>query len=194
MNNKSINQKAHFFYALIQKIPFTMRITLLFLFVLVFQLQAENIYSQDAKISLYLKNSTIEKVLQTIEEKSDYYFLYNCRLIDVDRKVNVRVRNVAISDVLDKLFESENVDYEVEGSQIVLSPKDMYDQVSSLAEASQQQKKSISGVVVDEVGMPIIGANIIEAGTTNGTVTDLDGNFSLNVEVNATIQITYIGT
>src|SRR5690554_3243489 len=120
MNNKSINQEAQFFYALFQKIPIAMRITLLFLFVLAFQLQAEDIYSQDAKISLYMRNSTIEKVLQTIEEKSDYHFLYNNRLIDVDRKVDVRVRNAAISEVLDKLFESENVGYEVEGSQIVL--------------------------------------------------------------------------
>lgn len=193
MNNKSINQEAQFFYALFQKIPIAMRITLLFLFVLAFQLQAEDIYSQDAKISLYMRNSTIEKVLQTIEEKSDYHFLYNNRLIDVDRKVDVRVRNAAISEVLDKLFESENVGYEVEGSQIVLSPKDMYDQISTLAKATQQQKKRVSGVVVDEAGMPIIGANIIETGTTNGTVTDLDGNFSLNVEDNTTIQITYIG-
>lgn len=170
-----------------------MRITLLFLFVLAFQLQAENAYSQDAKISLYMKNSTIEKVLQTIEEKSDYYFLYNNRLIDVDRKVNVRVKNVAISEVLDKLFESENVNYEVEGSQIVLSPKDMHDQVSTLAEAAQQQKKSISGVVVDKAGMPIMGANIIETGTTNGTITDLDGKFSLTVNENVVLHISFIG-
>jgi len=81
-----------------------MRITLLLLFVLTFQLQAEQIYSQDAKISLDMKNATIEKVLQTIEEKSDYYFLYNSKLIDVDRKVSIRVKNAAISDVLNELL------------------------------------------------------------------------------------------
>ena len=123
MNNKTINQKAQFFYALFQKIPIAMRITPLFLFVLAFQLQAENIYSQDTKISLSMRNSTVEKVLQSIEEKSEYYFLYNNKLINVDRKVDVKVRNVAIYEVLDKLFDSQEVKYQVEGSQIILSPK-----------------------------------------------------------------------
>ena len=193
MNNKSINQKAHLFYALFQKIPIAMRITLLLLFVLTFQLQAEHIYSQDAKISLDMRNSTIEKVLQTIEEKSDYYFLYNNRLINVDRKVSVRVRNAAISAVLEKLFKSENVDYEVKGSQIILSPKEMHNQITAVAEAIQQQKKAITGTIVDAAGVPVIGANVIETGTTNGTVTDVDGKFSLNVEDNAIIRISYIG-
>lgn len=192
MNNKSINQKAHLFYALFQKIPIAMRITLLLLFVLTFQLQAEHIYSQDAKISLDMRNSTIEKVLQTIEEKSDYYFLYNNRLINVDRKVSVRVRNAAISAVLEKLFKSENVDYEVKGSQIILSPKEMHNQITAVAEAIQQ-KKTITGTVVDATGAPVIGANIIEKGTTNGTVTDIDGNFVLRVEEDAVIHISYIG-
>ena len=193
MNKTTKNQKAHLFYALLKKIPIAMRITLLLLFVLTFQLQAEHIYSQNAKISLDMKNSTIEKVLQTIEEKSDYYFLYNNRLINVDRKVSVRVRNAAISAVLERLFKSENVNYEVKGTQIILSPKEMHNQITAVVEAVQQQKKNITGTVVDAAGIPVIGANIIETGTTNGTVTDVDGRFSLDVENNAVIQISYIG-
>jgi len=193
MNNKSINQKAHLFYALLEKIPIAMRITLLLLCVLTFQLQAEHIYSQDTKISLDMKNSTIEKVLQTIEEKSDYYFLYNNKLINVDRKVSVRVKNAAISTVLERLFNSENVDYELKGSQIILSPKEIYSQINTVTEAIQQQKKTITGTIFDATGVPIIGANIIEVGTTSGTVTDVDGRFSLSVEDNATIHISYIG-
>jgi len=193
MNKTTKNQKAHLFYALFQKIPIAMRITLLLLFVLTFQLQAEHIYSQDAKISLDMRNSTIEKVLQTIEEKSDYYFLYNNRLINVDRKVSVRVRNAAISAVLERLFKSENVDYEVKGTQIILSPKEMHNQITAVAEAVQQQKKAITGTIVDAAGVPIIGANIVEIGTTNGTITDVDGKFLLNVENNAIIHISYIG-
>ncbi len=193
MNKTTKKQKAHTFYALLKKTPIAMRITLLLLFVLTFQLQAEHIYSQDTKISLDMKNSTIEKVLQTIEEKSDYYFLYNSRLIDVDRKVSVRVRNAAISAVLKKLFKSENVNYEVKGTQIILSPKEMYGRITAVAEMMQRQKKTITGTVVDAAGIPIIGANILEEGTSNGTVTDVDGKFSLRVEDNATIRVSYIG-
>ncbi len=91
----------------IKKIPLAMRVTLILLCLIVFQLQAEDVYSQKTKISLDMKNTTIEKVLQTIEEKSDYYFLYNNKLVNVDRKVSVRVKNAAISDILDKLFASQ---------------------------------------------------------------------------------------
>jgi TonB-linked SusC/RagA family outer membrane protein len=193
MNNKTINQEAHLLYALFQKIPIAMRLSLLFMFLLVFQMHAENIHSQDTKISLSMRNSTVEKVLQSIEEKSEYYFLYNNKLINVDRKVDVKVKNAAISEILNKLFDSEGVEYEVEGSQIILSPKEMYSQTTSVTGDSQQQKKTITGVVVDQFGTPIIGANIIEIGTTNGTITDIDGEFRLSVENNANINITYIG-
>ena len=69
----------------------------------------------------------------------------------------------------------------------------MYSQTTSVTGDSQQQKKTITGVVVDQFGTPIIGANIIEIGTTNGTITDIDGEFRLSVENNANINITYIG-
>jgi TonB-linked SusC/RagA family outer membrane protein len=194
MKNKSINLKAQLFYALLKKIPIAMRITLLLLFVLTFQLQAEQIYSQDAKISLDMKNATIEKVLQTIEEKSDYYFLYNSRLIDVDRKVSVRVRNAPISAVLEKLFNSENVNYEVKGSQIILSPKEMYSQITAVVNALQQQKKTITGTITDADGEPLPGVTVVVKGTTQGTVTDADGNYSLSgVPVDGILQFSFVG-
>jgi len=162
--------------------------------VLTFQLQAEQIYSQDAKISLDMKNATIEKVLQTIEEKSDYYFLYNSRLIDVDRKVSVRVKNAPIYAVLEKLFKSENVNYEVKGSQIILSPKEMYSQITAVANALQQQKKTITGTVVDEAGVPLPGVTVVVKGTTQGTVTDVDGNYSLSgVPADGILQFSFVG-
>ena len=173
----------------LSKIPLIMRITLFLLFVFAFNINAEYANSQNAKISLDIKNSSIEKVLQTIEKKSDFYFLYSNRLIDVDRTVSVRVENAAISSVLDRLFSSHDVQYEVKGAQIILSPKEM----RNIAAELQENSKTIRGTVVDSYGEPIIGANIIEKETRNGTVTDFDGNFSLNVENDATLQISYIG-
>lgn len=193
MKNKSINKKVHFSCAFFRKIPIAMRITLLLLFVLTFQLRAEHTYSQSTKVSLEMNNSTVEKILQTIEEKSDYYFLYNSKLINVDRRVSIRVKDATIASVLERLFKSEEVDYEVKGSQIILSPKEIYSQIAVVAESLQQQKKTITGIIVDAVGVPVIGANIIEAGTTNGTVTDIDGKFSLSIENNASIHVSYIG-
>ncbi|MGV8962036.1 MAG: TonB-dependent receptor [Candidatus Saccharimonadaceae bacterium] len=166
-----------------------MRISLVLLFVFVFQMNAEHAHSQQTKISLDMKNTSIEKVLQTIEEKSDYYFLYSNRLINVDRSVSVRVENAAISSVLDKLFNTHDVEYEVKGSQIILSPTETNTKLLAI----KQQEKVIKGIIVDSKGEPIIGANIIERGTSNGTVTDYDGNFTLSIKDNAVLKVSYIG-
>lgn len=177
----------------LSKIPLIMRITLVLLFVFAFNINAEYSYSQSARISMDMKNSSIEKVLQTIEEKSDFYFLYSNRLIDVDRIVSVQVDNVAISSILENIFSSTDVDYEVKGKQIILSPKVEVSNATELTETKQTNKKTITGTIVDSGGETIIGANIIEKGTNNGTITDFDGNFSLEVDNNATLRISYIG-
>ncbi len=194
MINPLNKQRIYILYDLLNKIPVAMRITLLLLCVFAFQLHSEQTYSQQTKISLNMKNSSIEKILQTIEERSEFYFLYNSKLINVDRKTNIRVKEESIASVLNRLFEAENVEYEVKGTQIILHPKEMNRIASELiAEALQQQKKQIAGKITDEQGEPIIGANIVEKGTSNGTITDIDGNFALNVNEGAIIQITYIG-
>ncbi|MGP1463057.1 TonB-dependent receptor [Tannerella sp.] len=147
---------------------------------------------QKQKISMDMSDVTIEEVLQSIEEKSDYYFLYNSRLINVERKVNVRAKNKPVAAILEDLFASGDVDYEVKGTQIVLSPMSMRASARSGAKEIQQQK-TVSGRIVDEQGEPVIGANVVEKGTTNGTVTDADGRFSLSVAPNGVLHISYIG-
>ncbi|MFY9597073.1 MAG: carboxypeptidase-like regulatory domain-containing protein, partial [Dysgonamonadaceae bacterium] len=181
---------------IVKKIPIAMRITCLLLCLIVFQLQAEDVYSQKTKISLDMKNTTIEKVLQSIEEKSDYHFLYNTKLVNVDRKVSVRVKDAAIADVLDKLFASEDVEYQVEGNQIILSPKEKVTEIVSGVEFAQQQsqQREITGKVTDASGQPLPGATVVVKGTTIGTVTDADGNFSLRIPSDAqNLQISFVG-
>lgn len=194
MNNKSIYQRVHSLCALGEKIPIAMRVTLLFLFVLIFHVQANQSYSQATRISLNMENSSIEKVLQAIEEKSEFYFLYNSKLIDVDRKTDIHANEESIASVLSRLFDEGNVEYEVKGTQIILHPKEMNRVAAQLMSDSYQQSgRQISGRVVDEYGDPIIGANILEKGTVNGTVTDIDGKFSLNVGTDAVLNVSYIG-
>lgn len=136
--NKFLNLKeVRTLCASLSKIPLIMRFSLILLFVFAMHINAEHSHSQNAKISLDIKNSSIEKVLQTIEEKSDYHFLYSNRLINVDRTVNVKVDNVAISSILDRLFSSHDVDYEVKGSQIILSPKEINEITSELLTSKQ---------------------------------------------------------
>jgi len=193
MNNKSIIQKVRIFCIFCKKISYAMRMTLLFLFSLVLQLQANRSYSQNTKISLDIKNTPIEKILHTIEKKSEYYFLYNSKLIDVDRKKDIHVDNVSIAFVLNQLFDQEDVEYEVKDIQIILRPREMGGPSSDLVTPAQQSKKLITGKISDEEGEPVIGANIIEKGTVNGTITDVDGVFSFHIEEDAVLLITYIG-
>lgn len=189
LNSKEVHPLCTF----LSKIPLIMRVSLILLFVFAFQINAEHAHSQNDKISLDIKNSTIEKVLQTIEEKSNYYFLYSNKSIDVDRTVSVKVESESISSVLDRLFNQNDIKYEVKGSQVILSPKETTENTETFIASTQQERKTITGTIVDEQGETIIGANIIEKGTTNGTTTDYNGNFTLNVANDAVLQISYIG-
>lgn len=163
-----------------------MRIGLFLLFVMIAQLHAENLYSQNTVINLKLENATVEQVLDKIEKETDFSFLFTDKSVDIDWKVNVDVHDKNINELLDILFGGTNVQYRIVDKQIVLSNRPL------LAENVNQQKK-ISGKVIDANGDPVIGANVVEKGTTNGTITDMSGNFVLSVNPNAVLSVSYIG-
>lgn len=163
-----------------------MRIGLFLLFVLVAQLHAESLYSQNTVINLKLENATVEQVIDKIEKETDFSFLFTDKSVDIDWKVSVDARNKNINELLETLFGDTNVQYRIVDKQIILSNK-------KLLPANANQQKQVSGVVVDTNGDPVIGANIVEKGTTNGTISDLEGRFHLNVAPGTTLVITYIG-
>lgn len=147
---------------------------------------AETAYSQSARISLNMQNATVEDVLNEIEENSEFYFLYNSRLINVDRKVNVDVNDKSIESILNAIFRNTEVEYKVGDKQIILSRRDLKLGVT-------QANKKVNGVVKAPNGETIIGANVMVEGTAIGTITDIDGNFVLEVPENAVLAISYIG-
>lgn len=167
------------------KILHVMRFYLLFLILSVTQVFGSATYSQSATLTLQMNNTTIENVLNRIEEQTEFRFLYNKKIVDVEHKVNVSATNGSITDVLDNLFKDAGISYAISDRQIVLNKKEAF--------MSVQQSNRITGVVTDTNGDPIIGANVIEKGTTNGIISDLDGKFSINVNAGAVLQISYIG-
>lgn len=177
-------------FDLLPKIPMRMRITSVLLAGFLFQANAETSYSQSARISIEMNNATVEEVLNEIEAKSEFYFLYNNKLINVDRRVSVDVDAENIESVLQNLFKGTDVVYRIADKQIVLSRKDL---AQNTAIDGIQQSKVVTGTVVDPTGMPVIGANIMVKGTTNGTITDMDGNFSLEADKDAILVVSYIG-
>ena len=110
-------------------------------------------------------------------------FLYKSEDIDNSKQVDIQVKNRQVTDVLNELLKNTNLTYRISGKHITILKKD----------AVQQQKKKISGIVTDPDGIPVIGANVVIKGTTVGTVTDLDGKFSLDAANNDILSFSYIG-
>lgn len=172
----------------LRKILMIMKLTS-FLFLLgILNVMAEVTYSQATKVSLNLKGSTVEEVLNTIENNSEFYFLLNQKLIDVSRKVDVVAENKPIKDVLDKVFEGTDVTYCVLDRQIILFPK------SETKALAQLQQFTVTGKVTDSKGEPLVGVNVVVTGTTIGTTTDVDGKYSIIVPQGAkSLTFSFVG-
>ena len=167
-----------------------MRITTLLLFVFIFCMHAENSSSQNVNVTIKRSNTELENVLNDIEKQTDYLFIYN-KFVNVDRKVSVNLKKASLEEVLANLFAGTDVKYSVDGSYILLSAGG----TTTTIPLSAQQGKMVSGVITDINGEPIIGANVIEKDSESvGTVTDVDGKFTLALDKPAaTLVVSYIG-
>ncbi len=170
-----------------KQILLTMKITTFLLLFVTFQAYCENGYSQNAKVSITNSNLNVGELLSQIEAQTEYLFVYNKKNVDVKRIVSVHAENKTVAKVLDEAFYGTNIKYIMEGQNIVLTKNE----ANSLS--AQQNKISIKGAVTDVKGDPIIGANVLEKGTTNGTITDIEGKFALEIDNAATIIVSYIG-
>lgn len=163
-----------------------MRITIFLLLVSILQTLANNTYSQVAKLSLDISTTRLVDVLDEIEEQSEFYFLYNEKLINTNREISINVKNEKIDKILDQIFKGTDVVYTILDRKIILAP-------SYLSETDAQQK-SISGKVTDSFGSSLPGVTVVVKGTTQGTVTNTDGKYSLsNVQEDATLIFSFVG-
>ncbi len=152
-----------------------------------------NSYSQQTKFSMKLENTTIREVFRKIEESSEFILLYSEQSVDVNRIVKVNVKEESIYSLLDQVFEGTNNYYEIYDRQIVVMKKDSPDIPSAIFNLNAQ-KREIRGKVVDAKGSPIPGATVLIKGTSNGTITDLNGDYILsNIPDNAVLQFSFVG-
>ena len=170
-----------------KKIPLSMKLLFVFCFCFVGLLCANDSYAQRTMISVKAQNLTVKEILSQIEAQSDFSFFYNDHHIDVDRRVSVVTERSNIFTLLNEVFKNTNVKYAVRNKKIILS--------TQIVEApAAKQTVQIKGKVTDMFGDPVIGATVMEDGTQNGTITDLDGNFILNTaSANVTITVSYVG-
>ena len=169
-----------------RKMILAMRNSLFIILITAFQSFAVESYSQSTRLTIDMKNVSVKEVLQQIEHESEFYFLYNSELIDVQRKVDLSVDNEKIDVILSKLFQSEKVDVLVRDRHIVLTP------VSE--NSGSQQQRPIKGKVSTTSGEPLPGVTVLVKGTTTGVITDNQGNFSIALPAEGTALVfTFIG-
>ena len=159
-------------------------------------------YSQSTKLSVNLKDATVGEVIKAIEEQSEFLFLYQEGQVDLNRRVTIQAEEKKLQEILDEVFKGTDNIYIVSDRQVVIGKaprKTLEAQLTVLQKdlktvIEQPQQREITGKVTDSSGDPLPGATVLVKGTTIGTVTDANGNFSLRIPANAQIlQISFVG-
>jgi TonB-linked SusC/RagA family outer membrane protein len=179
---KKIAPKGLSLSADLKKLLLIMKLAIFLLVFTVLQSMAGTVLSQTSALSLNVKQTKVEEILLQIENQSNYVFLYNKDLIDVEKTATINVSSASVDEVLELLFEGSNINYKLIGRQIVLSP------------AYSVQQKKVTGKVTDSTGDPLPGVSISVKGTTNGTITSSEGTYELGkVDDNSILVFSFVG-
>lgn len=162
-----------------------MKVFIFAMFVCAFQLYASPGNAQNATIELPSNSLTVETLFSEIERQTEYLVVYSSRELDVKTTVTLSSNTGKVCDILNELLKNTNLKYEHSNNYIVFSKTDKVN-------SQQQNKKRVTGNVTDTNGEPVIGASVLEKGTTNGTITDFEGNFELNIQ-GSTLVVSFIG-
>lgn len=177
----------------IKKLMLIMRLTIFLTFVLTVSAFAGT-YSQNTKLDLSVKDATIEQALLEIENSSRFIFIYENGTIDKSFRRSISVKGQNIEDILNQLFEGTGIGYKIDDRQVSLFRKNSAQNTGTPEQYAAQQQKTISGKIADSSGQPLPGVTILIKGTTNGTISDFDGNYTIsNVPFNSTLVFSFVG-
>ncbi len=174
------------------KFNLKMKLTILCFLISLFGLHANNTYSQKT-VSLKLDDAEMSYLLDLIESQTEYHFVYKIKDVDLSRKVKITVNKEKVPAVLDQIFKGTDTKYEIYGKQIFLT-NNSKKSVATPISNNIQETITVTGTITEtKTGMPIPAANILEKGTSNGVMSDFDGNFSIEVPEDAVLQVSYVG-
>lgn len=149
-------------------------------------LLSANVFAQENDVTINVNNASLREVFNAIEKQTAYRFSYRDAVVDTLKNVTISKTKVAVPVVLDEVLVGRDLEYNIVSSKsIVISPKKKT--------GTKAPAKRITGLVLDELGEPVIGAAVKIVGMSVGAITDIDGNFSLDVSEGNSIEITYIG-
>ena len=175
---------------LLWQILIKMKLTFTFLFIGLIAVSAST-YSQNTKLNISVKNNSIVELFREIEEQSEFYFFFKKEELANVGNVSVNVKGKKVTEILDKVLSGTELNYKVVDRYIIVR-KEAKD-IDDMAFAVQQQR-TIKGSVKDSDGVPLPGVSISVKGTTHGTVSDFDGNFTLdNVSSDASLVFSFVG-
>ena len=140
------------------------------------------------KVTYQFKETSLKTALKEVEKQLQYSIIYKKDVVNEDKLITKNFEDASVEEVLASIL-GEDLTWSIQGKMIVISKKE----TGQNTKVQQQKQKRISGVIKDAAGEPIIGANVVEKGTTNGTVTDMDGKFTLDVQDKGVLQVSYIG-
>lgn len=138
-----------------------------------------NLSAFSQNVSFSVQNVTVKEAMEQLKKTSGYSFVFSSSDVDTSKKVSVSGQNSSIQDIIQQILQGQNgLDYEIQGKKIIVK------KIGTSNSLKNQKRILASGKVLDVNGEPIIGATVLEKGTSNGTITDFEGNFSLNVPIN----------
>ncbi|GLB50298.1 SusC/RagA family TonB-linked outer membrane protein [Neptunitalea lumnitzerae] len=171
-----------------------MKLSIFFVFLTLFSLQAKEVYGQRTKVSVNLEKVKVSRFLDEIENSTDFRFIYKVTDVDLNRVISVNANEETISSVLADIFKYTNTEFKILSNRIYLTKEVNNDEGANNTKVVPVQKQTVQGKVVDEIGMPLPGAYVLEQGTTNGTTTDFDGAFTLElIGENPVLEVSYLG-
>lgn len=169
--------------------------TMLFMLILGLPIASANtVIAQGKKLSVNLSNLSIKEAITVIEKNSDYIFIFSENLgKEIEKKVNVKVNDQSIETVLNNMLSGTELAYDVLDKQVVIYRDNSKTSVTASVNVRQQSRLTVTGQIVDNTNEPLIGVSISVKGTSDGTITDVNGNYTLQVESGKTLVFSYIG-
>ena len=178
------------------KLSLKMKISMLSMFLVLFTMQANSSYAQRTKITLDLNKVTVERLIDEIESQTDFHFVYQIKEVDLNRVVSIKANKELVTSILKRIFVNTRTTHNVVDKQIFLKEREPQSNTFSpkVQPSPIELQMVVSGLITENDGTPLPGANVVEKGTTNGVTADFDGNFTINLEDNnAVLVVSYIG-
>ncbi|HZL10668.1 MAG TPA: TonB-dependent receptor [Prolixibacteraceae bacterium] len=168
----------------IKKLLLVMKLTTIFVFFSVMAM-AVNTFSQETRFDLNVKNASLIQVFDEIERVSNYGFLFKTDQLDLSKEYTLDIKNSNIEKILKEVLNQDEYSYRMIDRNIVITRIDSN---------TNQDNTKVTGKVTDSSGNPLPGVSVVLKGTTNGTITDTNGNYSIsNIPLNATLQFSFVG-